>query len=253
MARQSICVLEQNVEANTQSRGSSLARDRYMAENLRWIAHVSEPSARIVAWAHNGQIANRTSSGLAMEHMSRPPHGNDVLLGGGVHPQADCGRFVMLPEVAHVVQGCAAEPTAQATLEVGSSSYPAEQKADYAADAALDGQRTQIQRRVPARITASAPARSSTTEAKPGQPAVSQPVSLAASRWVLTRGGLPPRPVRRCSPARRDPQHGRDRRNPRRLFLDGLGLRHPLKRSRALDILEVVEGTQEEIPDTTAQ
>ena len=79
-------------------------------------------------------------------------YGSDVFLGGGVDPQADHGRFVMMHELAHVVQGRGAEPTAQARLEVGSSSDPAELEADHAAGAALDGQRAQIQRRVPGRV-----------------------------------------------------------------------------------------------------
>jgi hypothetical protein len=79
-------------------------------------------------------------------------HGRDVFLGGGVDPQADHGRLVMLHELAHVVQGRGAEPTTQARLEVGSSSDPAEHEADRAAEAALDGRRAQIQRRVPGRV-----------------------------------------------------------------------------------------------------
>lgn len=79
VARQSIRVLEQNVDANTDPRGSSLARDRYMAENLRWIADVAEPKARIVAWAHNGHIANRTSAGWAMGAHLEAAYGADYL------------------------------------------------------------------------------------------------------------------------------------------------------------------------------
>src|SRR6185503_19340611 len=58
VARQYVRVLKQWVELSEQEDAGFAVRDRAMADNLRWIAEVAEPGARIVAWAHNGHVAN---------------------------------------------------------------------------------------------------------------------------------------------------------------------------------------------------
>ena len=62
VARQYVRVLEQWVELNEQESDDFALRDRAMADNLRWIAEVAEPEARIVAWAHNAHVANAVTS-----------------------------------------------------------------------------------------------------------------------------------------------------------------------------------------------
>ncbi len=79
-------------------------------------------------------------------------HGSDVFVGDGIDSETDHGRFVMLHEVAHVVQGRGAQPETQKKLEVGKSDDPAEHEADHAAESALAGERTTIQRRVAGRV-----------------------------------------------------------------------------------------------------
>ncbi|HWM86747.1 MAG TPA: erythromycin esterase family protein, partial [Kofleriaceae bacterium] len=64
VARQSLRVLEQNVIMNLDDPNGIGIRDRAMAENLRWIADVAEPGARVVAWAHNGHVAALERGGM---------------------------------------------------------------------------------------------------------------------------------------------------------------------------------------------
>jgi erythromycin esterase len=62
VARQYVRVLEQWVELNQQEGNDFAVRDRAMADNVRWIAEVAEPGARIVAWAHNAHVSNAETS-----------------------------------------------------------------------------------------------------------------------------------------------------------------------------------------------
>jgi erythromycin esterase len=64
-ARQALRILEQFVEMTTAANPGAL-RDSSMAENLRWIADVAEPGAKIVAWAHNGHIATTARDGVTV-------------------------------------------------------------------------------------------------------------------------------------------------------------------------------------------
>jgi erythromycin esterase len=65
VARQSVRILEQNVALNLDEGTAVGIRDRAMADNLRWIADVAEPGARVVAWAHNGHVGNVERAGVS--------------------------------------------------------------------------------------------------------------------------------------------------------------------------------------------
>jgi len=90
---------------------------------------------------HDDSHAHRAASSLGAEAFT---HGSDVFLGGGHQPHSPHGQFVMMHELAHVVQGRGAEPATQTKLEVGASNDPAEHEADHAAARAMQGQTTTI-------------------------------------------------------------------------------------------------------------
>lgn len=54
MARQGARILSQNLEFRFLNPG---ARDRFMAENIRWMLEFEGPDAKLVAWAHNAHVA----------------------------------------------------------------------------------------------------------------------------------------------------------------------------------------------------
>jgi Domain of unknown function (DUF4157)/Heterokaryon incompatibility protein Het-C len=90
---------------------------------------------------HSDASAVSAASSLGAEAFT---HGSDVYLGGGHQPGTDHGNFVMMHELAHVVQGRGAPEATQAKLEVGESNDPAEQEADQAAHVAMQGGTTTI-------------------------------------------------------------------------------------------------------------
>ncbi len=55
------------------------ARDMYMAENASWLLEQGGPDAKIVLWAHNGHVNDRTGS---MGSHLRSEYGNDLVLVG---------------------------------------------------------------------------------------------------------------------------------------------------------------------------
>lgn len=54
--------------------GSVASRDRSMAENIRYLLNQSEPTTRMVVWAHNGHVAD-TENGQSMGHYLRQWYG----------------------------------------------------------------------------------------------------------------------------------------------------------------------------------
>src|SRR5262249_26206750 len=90
---------------------------------------------------HSGGGAASAASAMGAEAFT---HGNDVFLGAGHDAGSAHGSFVMMHELAHVVQGRGAEPTTQTKLEVGESNDPAEHEADAAATVAMSGGTTTI-------------------------------------------------------------------------------------------------------------
>lgn len=56
--RHYVQVLQQYTEMRGDSAGRAGLRDRAMADNVRWIADVAEPGARVVLWAHNWHVLN---------------------------------------------------------------------------------------------------------------------------------------------------------------------------------------------------
>lgn len=94
---------------------------------------------------HTDSGAATSANRLGAEAFTR---GTDVYFASGKYdPESEHGRFVLMHEVAHVVQGRGAEPATQARLEIGESSDPAEHEADQAAEAALEGRPAQLTRR----------------------------------------------------------------------------------------------------------
>ncbi len=66
IARQQLRIVQQCDEVTAEDAASAFggeARDRAMAENVRWLAE-REPGARMMLWAHNGHVA-RGGSGMA--------------------------------------------------------------------------------------------------------------------------------------------------------------------------------------------
>jgi hypothetical protein len=98
---------------------------------------------------HSGGSALTAASSMGAEAFT---HGSDVFLGGGHQAGTDHGNFVMMHELAHVAQGRGAEPAAQAKLEVGETSDPAEREADDAAEVAMTGGTTTIPSRGSAKV-----------------------------------------------------------------------------------------------------
>jgi hypothetical protein len=112
--------------------------------------HLAEAAARAYGEnlsdvrVHNDSSAGSAASALGAEAFT---HGSDVYLGGGHQSDSPHGQFVMMHELAHVVQGRGAVPATQTKLEVGESNDPAEREADSAAGRAMQGQTTQLARR----------------------------------------------------------------------------------------------------------
>ncbi|HEX5720919.1 MAG TPA: erythromycin esterase family protein [Thermoanaerobaculia bacterium] len=77
--RQYVRVLQQYINLHSDSEGYATARDRAMADNLRWIADVAEPGSRIVLWAHNGHIMNTDDPVPLMGHHLETELGKDYL------------------------------------------------------------------------------------------------------------------------------------------------------------------------------
>src|SRR5687767_12404145 len=77
---------------------------------------------------HTDDRAGAAANRLGAEAFT---HGSDVYFAPGKYqPESEHGKFVMMHELAHVVQSRGAEPQAQAKLEVGSSDDAAEVEAD---------------------------------------------------------------------------------------------------------------------------
>ncbi len=64
VARQSARIVAQNLEMRRSPQGPFIARDRSMAENVRWILDHEGPGTKMVAWAHNGHVATRNQYGI---------------------------------------------------------------------------------------------------------------------------------------------------------------------------------------------
>lgn len=66
LARQHARILTQNIETQKSANQISRlnARDRSMAENIRWILEHEGPQARIIVWAHNGHVATRKDANV---------------------------------------------------------------------------------------------------------------------------------------------------------------------------------------------
>jgi erythromycin esterase len=59
------------------------ARDRAMADNIRWILQHEGPGAKMVVWAHNGHVATAATEGLEwMGHHLREMFGPDLVVFG---------------------------------------------------------------------------------------------------------------------------------------------------------------------------
>jgi erythromycin esterase len=80
LARQHARILSQNVELRG---GDPFARDRAMAENIRWILEREGPGAKMVAWAHNGHVSADMGPGSnGMGHYLREALGADMVVFG---------------------------------------------------------------------------------------------------------------------------------------------------------------------------
>jgi erythromycin esterase len=77
MARQEARILSQTLEFRFLNLGS---RDRFMAENIRWILQFEGPDAKLVAWAHNAHVAADASDrNGSMGAWLRKMFGSDVV------------------------------------------------------------------------------------------------------------------------------------------------------------------------------
>lgn len=77
--RHSVQVLRQYIQLGSDPLGNWEVRDKAMADNVRWIAEVAEPGARVVLWAHNAHISNRDIRLTSMGHHLDAALGKDYL------------------------------------------------------------------------------------------------------------------------------------------------------------------------------
>jgi erythromycin esterase len=86
LARQHAQVLAQNIEMkceNLLSRVQESARDRSMADNIRWILDHEGPDVKAVIWAHNGHVAVQNQFGIDRMGMHlRRIFGSDMVVFG---------------------------------------------------------------------------------------------------------------------------------------------------------------------------
>ncbi|HEY4593920.1 MAG TPA: erythromycin esterase family protein, partial [Thermoanaerobaculia bacterium] len=77
--RHYVQVLQQNTGFRSDHQRSGELRERGMAENVRWIADVAEPGARIVLWAHNWHVSTAGGQSAAMGHYLEAALGKEYL------------------------------------------------------------------------------------------------------------------------------------------------------------------------------
>jgi erythromycin esterase len=77
--RHYVQVLQQNTRYRGDRANSGDVRERGMADNVRWIADVAEPGARVVLWAHNAHVSAFGGPYAAMGHYLETALGKDYL------------------------------------------------------------------------------------------------------------------------------------------------------------------------------
>lgn len=85
-AVQAARVVAQAAEMVTSMEGG-VVRDRFMAENVRWLLETEHPREKIVLWAHNGDVATApVAGGKSLGMHLRETYGQQmVVLGFGAH------------------------------------------------------------------------------------------------------------------------------------------------------------------------
>jgi erythromycin esterase len=85
IARQHAQVLAQSLAVRNpkDQTAASRARDRAMADNIRWILEHEGPGTKMVVWAHNGHVAKAAIGGWeSMGHNLRKMYGPDMIVLG---------------------------------------------------------------------------------------------------------------------------------------------------------------------------
>ena len=81
-ARQNLQIVSQAKQLRAEKEGPSI-RDRFMADNVKWILDTEGPGAKIVLWAHNGHVcANGYSGGGQMGAHLRRIYGEEMVIFG---------------------------------------------------------------------------------------------------------------------------------------------------------------------------
>jgi erythromycin esterase len=112
--RQYVRVLQQYIKLQSDPGTYARARDRAMADNLRWIADVAEPGSRIVLWAHNGHIMNTSDPVPLLGHHLEAELGKDYLSVGFLFHY---GAFQAIDQVGYGLKELTIGPPPAGTLE----------------------------------------------------------------------------------------------------------------------------------------
>jgi erythromycin esterase len=111
----------QLLQQNTRYRGDSAdAREQGMADNVRWIADVAEPGARVVVWAHNAHVSTFGGPYPAMGHYLATALGKDYLPVGFVFHHGSFQAMIRNPrgrELAELTVGPPPAGTLEDTFE----------------------------------------------------------------------------------------------------------------------------------------
>ncbi len=112
--RQYVRALNQYLKLHDGTALYATARDRGMADNVRWIADVAEPGSRIVLWAHNGHIMNTEDPIPLMGHNLETDLGKDYLSVGFMFHH---GAFQAIDQNGYGLKELTLGPPAAGTVE----------------------------------------------------------------------------------------------------------------------------------------
>jgi len=116
LARQNAVTVQEAAKANEPG-----ARDRFMAENVKWILDQQEPGAKIALWAHNGHVRTTEPRGLGVTmgmHL-RKMFGDAMVVVGFAFNQ---GEFRAFNTAARHLLTCTALPAPVDSLDAALTS-----------------------------------------------------------------------------------------------------------------------------------
>jgi erythromycin esterase len=119
LVREEVRLLEQGAEVlGEKANTDSGARDRYMAENVKWILDHEPAGTKMVLWAHNGHVQNRAAAELPpwtpMGTVLRRTYGGALVIFGF---SFDHGEFQAMKYGAGSLQKMTVPPAPEGSLD----------------------------------------------------------------------------------------------------------------------------------------